>query len=47
MQKRRRETAAEDAPKANRASPGVTGEEHGTDGDSGTGGDASGGGETL
>ncbi len=47
MQKRRRETAAEDAPKANRTSPGVTGGDHETNDDSGAGGDASGGGETL
>ena len=47
MQKRRRATHAEDAPKANRAKPGVTAGNQETDGDSGAGVDASEGGETL
>lgn len=49
MQKRRRETAAEGAPKDNRASPGVKGVDHETGENSLGGGDASeaGGGESL
>ena len=47
MQKRRREPAADDAPKTNRASSGLKARDHEINGDSGAVGDASRGGETL